>query len=460
MRLFTSILLFIVLKTNSVFAMSIDWAGNYRFEITQVDKPSLGDPSERKSYGLHILSLSPKIVAADGFNIVGRFNILNSEEPAYVNSQAGQIWGAGGDAGTNTQDATPLQVTQLYLHAVQEYGSLVVGRAPLHFGVGMTYNAGNGAFDHWYNSRDMAAYKFIIGNFYFAPGIARVRDDDFWQGNVIQEDILEFGYDAPDSNSQIAVMMNKRKGSQPVNSLNLPGLLKGALAPGTVISGFSLDRTNFLLSKAWTGFAFKLEGSFLKGESGVQAANGDMVNFNGYGIAAEISFPKKDAKSEWSIKAGMATGDDPATADYEGFHFDKNYDVAFLLFNHRLGRQDFLTTDLVKDTTRTIDDTIDDEAIGNVIYIAPTWKYVWSDRLDIYTTFAYAQTVTNPTGIADYNNSLGMELDIDAVYRPRQKVLWSNRLGFLMPGKAFENGSDGLSTDSNFGFESRIAISF
>lgn len=460
MRLITSILLFFVLKATSVFAMSLDWSGNYRVEWTQVDKPSLGQPSERKAYGVQYLALDSKIVASDGYYLLGRLNILNNRTSAYSNSQAGQIFGAGGTAASTALDSLPVQLSYLYLQATQEYGSLLLGRAPLQFGLGISFNAGNGPFDHWFNSRDIAAYKFVIGNFYFMPALARVRDIDYWQGNFVQEEILEVGYNAPESNSQIAFMITKRKGSDTVNDIDTTKIVQLPLT-ATKVGGFAINRTNVLLTKEWSTFGFKVEGSFLTGDTGMQASNGDMIEFNGYGIATEWYFPRKGSSMEWSLKAGVATGDDPATSDYEGFQFDRNYDVAFLLFNHRLGRADFMTSNLIKETsTLTVGNSIDDEVIGNAFYITPVLKYIWNDKLDIVGSLTYAQTMASPTGASGYSNNLGAELDVDAVYKPRQKIIWSNRLGMFFPGKAFSNGTNNYSTDSVLGFESRLAISF
>lgn len=472
MRFYTSILLLLVFKANSAFAMNLDWSGGYRFEWTQVDRPSLGVPSERKAYGLNYLYLSPKIVAADGFNIVSRFDILGSDETAYRNSQVGQIWGAGStttaatdgsqrNVNRKTQSSSSVQVSQLYLHGVQEYGSLLVGRAPLQFGLGISYNSGAGLFDHWYNNRDLVAYKFIIGNFYFMPMIGRVYDADYWQGNSIQDEIIEFGYEAPDSGSLLGVILEKRKGSLGVNDVDATRYLQAPLS-GSVNGDYSSQRTNFVLGKRWSTFGFKIEGSFLQGDTGIQTTTGEFVKENSYGIASEWYYTPAESKWDLTLRAGMATGDDPGTADYEGFQYDRNYDVAFLLFNHRLGRKDFLTTNLIKDQSagRGLHNSVDDEAIGNAMYFSPKVKYLWSDKLDLNNSLTYAQLMTNPTNAREFKKDLGWEWDIELVYKAREKVQWVNQLGILIPGDAFENGVDKYSTDTIYGFASKIAISF
>ena len=128
----------LVSGVSSAQAMSLDWTGGYRLEWTEVNKPSLGTPSDRKAYGTNYLYLSPKIIAADGVNIITRFDIFNSQTEAYRGSQLGDIWGMntnGGADGTsktvssNNGPAT-VSVSQLYLNVNQEFGSLVAGRVP------------------------------------------------------------------------------------------------------------------------------------------------------------------------------------------------------------------------------------------------------------------------------------------------------------------------------------------
>lgn len=82
-----------LLSMFSAQAMSIDWSGNYRLEWVNIDKTTLDTPSLSKSYLLNSLQLSPKIIAADGVNIIGKFNIFHNSN--YPNSQIGQVWGAG-----------------------------------------------------------------------------------------------------------------------------------------------------------------------------------------------------------------------------------------------------------------------------------------------------------------------------------------------------------------------------
>jgi hypothetical protein len=136
----------ILFLAQSAAAISIDWTGGYRVEYVSVDRPSLDDNKLSKNYALNFLYLQPRIIGSDGINIVSRFDVMSNETPAYKNSQLGSVIGGGldnGSGGANgtdatsqNQDSSTLRVSQLYLNVNHEFGSLLVGRTPVEFGLG------------------------------------------------------------------------------------------------------------------------------------------------------------------------------------------------------------------------------------------------------------------------------------------------------------------------------------
>jgi hypothetical protein len=442
-------------------AISIDWSGGYRVEFTDINSPTLdgNDPSP-KSYGLQYLYLNSKIVASDGINIIGRFDVLGNKVPGYQNSQLGALVGGsgvGGDPRVNSQyeESSTMTVSQLYMNANTEYGTLIAGRAPFEFGMGITHNAGMGPFDHWYDTRDSVAYKFFVDNIAFMPMISRVSQKDFGRGVTINDETFLFEYKNKDNGAEAGVVQQTRKSSVESND-------GATLVPGsTAVSAWSTKTVNLYLARSWESFKFRMEASFLTGESGLQVA-GENININAYAVAAELLWPAlNEEKWEYSLKTGMASGDNPNTTVYEGYQFDRNYDVAMLLFNHRMGRADFLTTGIThSNATLTVANSADDEEIGNAIYFAPSAKYIWNDKLDLRTSLIYAQLVTNPTLTLDTSKDLGTELDIELIYKPRERVIWSNGLGVLFPGGAWKDGASAYENKTNFGITTKAAITF
>lgn len=460
----------------------IEWSGVYRFEANMIKNSDLNSRGKELAYGLNTLILRPKIVAGDGLTINGQFNILNNaNEP---NSQMGSVWGGGVGAGTippastgaadsNTMSQTmkseTLAVSQLYLTFSQEYGQAIVGRAPLQFGLGMNHNAGRGLFDHWYDTRDMVGYKIIMGNLYFFPMIGKANEGSLNANDDLTDYMIHVQYENPESDTEMGVFYQIRKGGNSSGDAPLTATTGSVLGGAGANNNGEVDtRTvNIYALRDTPRFRLGLEAAFQSGNSGVLTSANEKVTWGGFGVAGEFEYRPEESKLKYALKAGMASGDDPATtAKFEGFVFDRNYDVGMLLFNRPLGQADFLATRVVTGDVRpagananTSINRADVEAISNVMYFAPTIKYAFGDRWSLDNTIVAGFLATNPLVGKDVSKNLGYEWDISLNFSPRKGVMWVNQAGFLFPGDAWEGGGQ---YDSSFGFglTTKAAISF
>lgn len=461
--------------TSAIANADIEWSGNYRFEGVKIENPEMDNVERNKQYMLQHLVLSPKITAYDGITIYGRFDILNST--AYPNSQVGQFFGSGIGGATPTnadnsnvlsdrQSADFIAVNHLYLTYAHEFGLVTVGRAPLHFGLGMTYNAGAGAFDHWFDNRDMLSYKFVTGNLTFTPIIAKVVEDDIGFEDDINDYMLQMAYENPDTDLKLGLMYRSRHAARHGNDApGAPVFGDGTSVSPTGTAPFKGEYWNLFFSR-YVGESFKigLEVATQKGKTGV-VAGGAEVELDGYGAALEMDYMPKEANWAINFKAGTASGDDPNTPNsYEGFVFDRNYDVAFLLFNHPLGQYDIFRTAGIRNMTTNAgadrpSSQVDTEAISNVIYIAPSYKYKWSGKFDTQLGLTYAQLSSDPLVGIDVDKSVGFEVDITLNYKPYDNVQWVNRIGVLAPGDAWKGGG-AYTAETSYGLETKAAITF
>ncbi|NJL24430.1 MAG: hypothetical protein HC902_04185 [Calothrix sp. SM1_5_4] len=467
---------------NSAYAGDIEWSGVYRIEGYHLSNTEL-ERGKELNYGLHHLVLRPKIVAGDGLTIFGQFDILN--QSGFANSQLGQLWGSGVGAATPTssdnsntmsghQKSDTLNVSLLYLTFSQEYGALIVGRAPLQFGLGMTYSAGRGLFDHWYDNRDMVGYKIIMGNLYFFPMLGKPSEGSIHRSDDITDYMIQVQYENPESDLELGVFYQVRSGGDQgsdaptgISSGQNAGADLSDVLGGTGVGGgkgkVNMKTVNLYALKDTETFRAGLEASFQSGETGVLTGS-DNVALGGFGIAAEFAYRPADSRWNWGLKAGTATGDDPGTpAKFEGYIFDRNYDVAMLMFNRPLGQMDFLRTGLltgsVRDSNRDIT-APDVEAISNVVYAAPSVHYSLSERWSLENTFVTGWLAQNPlSGGSDPGKSLGYEWDISLHFIPRKGLQWTTQAGLLFPGEvwkangAYENGfAYGLSTKAAISF--------
>lgn len=471
----------------------IEWSGVYRIEANNFSNPELGGKRQGSTdvrgkrelnYALSHLVLRPKIVAGDGLTIYGQFDIFNNG--TYPNSGLGQVWGNGvnGDGTTATTEAEhsnvmakskpaeTLTVSQLYLTLTQENGALIVGRVPIQFGLGMTHSAGRGLFDHWYETSDLVGYKFVVGNLWFMPMMGKAAEGGLnMNSDDVNDLMLHVQYEIPESDIEAGVFYQQRSGGDQAHDAPAG---QGADPNGTVLgdptaknSGKANMKTISLYAlKDTERYRFGAEASFQSGETGVVTnnGNGDNVTLGGFGIAAEFELRPEGSNWKWGVKAGTATGDDPTTtAKFEGFLFNRNYDVAMLMFNHPLGADDFMRTRLITGNVRDANgdiNTPDVETISNVIYLAPSARYTLSDRWSLDNTLITGWLATNPmTGGKNPGKDLGYEWDISLNFAPRKGVMWVNQLGMLFPGNVWK-GDGSYESSFAFGLTTKAAISF
>lgn len=450
----------------SAQAAVIDWSGVYRFEGYMINNSELGNEDYNKDYGLHHMVLNGKINAGDGLDIYTRFDLFNNT--AFPNSALGAVWGNGvGSASNNANDsnvisqnmkAEMIAVNHLYLTLNQEHGALLLGRVPLHFGLGMNLNAGRGHFDHWFDTADSVAYKIVMGNMYIMPmyskfsegSIELTRDD-------VSEQSIVFNYENPESDLEFGAMYSTRTSTESAgNDAPTTTPIWGA---GSTKSGVYTSQTIGVYAiKKKPNYRVGFEFAVNEGKSGFLSSAAQEISIKGTGVAFEFDW-KPEGSLRYGIKAGFASGDDPDTTEFEGFFFDRNYDVGFLLFNHQLGQADFLRTAYWGGGGSAANTSPDVETISNVTFFAPYLDYQWNEKWSLRGSVIGGYLNSNPITGKDVEKSLGFEFDFSVNYQPNKRVSWITEMGLLTPGAAFK--ADGTyEAKTAYGFATKAAISF
>jgi hypothetical protein len=462
--------------------VDLDWSGEYRFEGNFFKNLNLDKNSGiETSYLTHHLILQPKIIATDGLTIRSRFDVFNNSVPG---NTIGQTFGSYGNAPgttgapnppattTHTQNDESILVTQLYLSWINEFSAVVIGRVPFQFGLGMVYNSGNGIFDHFQGTKDIVSYKLIWGNLTLMPAYGKVREGFLNNEDDVNDYMVVAEYSNPESNISMGVMFDQKvapqDGSAPLNGNDFPS---PSGAQGTYNGGYSAYNLNAFVKKQWDNFNFGGELGFLSGNSGLQIPSAtspgtlSSVGLSGFGLATELSY--KTGEIVWGLHTGLASGDDPDTANYEGYTFSPNYDVAMLMFNRVLGQYDMLRTGAVSGTrpTNSAYNGLDTEVISNAIYVAPDIKWSMGEKYDLLGNFCYA-TLQKPAGPAagwSRSNTIGYETDIGLNYHPNNKFTWVTTIGVLFPGSSFggvASSNQAFPTDPTYGATTKAAVSF
>jgi hypothetical protein len=448
-------------------AADLQWGGLYRFEGIRISNPELAGRND-KAYMLHHLILAPKIVAADGVTIFGRFDLLNNSSFA-TNTQAGEFVGKGVGTTTPTnasnsnalsrnQESGNLAVTELYVSWAQEFGQLIAGRAPLHFGLGSRFNAGKGNFDHYLSTLDMVSYKIVMGNFFVMPIAGKVSEGAVDKEDDVTDYMVHAQYDNPETDLSMGAIYQLRLGGG--NDVPIGTDYMGGVG-STRINNYKHSYIGLFTSQKISTFTVGVEAGMLSGETGVRTATGQDVKLNGFGVAAELDWKPEASKWSANVKAGFASGDDPGSNDtQEGLVFSRNYRVGQLMFTHPLGQRDFLRSGLYRDATATASSQIDTEAISNAIYMAPSLAFQANDKLAYGATFVTGLLNKDPIAGGTTASDLGYELDLNLTWSPFDRFTWTTEVGMLLPGKAWKAGPANLDNSFAYGITTKAAIRF
>ncbi|MBT4763048.1 MAG: hypothetical protein HOO06_15245 [Bdellovibrionaceae bacterium] len=456
----------------SSFAGDFEWSGLYRFEANHIENSELDSSKNNfKDYGLHHLILKPKIVAADGLTIFGRFDIMNSG-----NYFHGQLFGGANrtistsnieetDSVGNNMGTDSLLISQLYAELSHEFGLLKVGRAPLHFGLGLNLNAGAGDFDHYSDTRDLLSYEIAMGNYSFITTVGKVVENTIEKNtDDVNEYIFNLNYDNSDAKLKMGVLYQMRRAAGGIKDVPFgTGKVGGAGATRPASSEkFEFNNISIYFERTEETHRWALETAFIDGKTGILDASDNNVGLKSYLIGFEFDYLPTASDFKYGFKFGSVSGDNPNTTNtYEGAAFDANYDVAMLLFNHQLGSSDILNSTIYGGGAGTTNVQLDVERVTNTTYLSPNISYQWRERWNLGASFTLANLNQVNVSGSDMSKSLGSELDLALTYKPNDNLTWVNTVGYLMAGEAFKGSTtDNFNNDSAIGYMSKIAIRF
>lgn len=448
-------------------ATSINWQGQYRFEYFDISSIDLSGRLPKATL-LNRLNLRPELIAADGFRVIGNIEVLPNT--LYPEGQVGMLLGqeSVAHADRRAQPGFAPLIRELYLRWEQEYGEFHVGRSPLQFGTGSYYNDGTGLFDHFSDQYDMVGYKIFLGNMLLHPMIARVSEGGLSSVRRTTDQILKLNYNNQDAKAQIGILYRKRFSPQVVanSATTYSSVVNPAYSNATVTGDFDVTYQHFYFARQWTEFSFRMEAGNEAGAVGLTAANGESINLAGYGLNIEFDYKPQESKWSHRILSGIVSGDNPNTVQYEGFQLHRNYDLAFLITNHPVGRFDVFKSSRQRSRTGTnaitnVSEVLDEEQVGNLFYLAPQFNRSLSDKLTWTNRLFWGQLVNAVSNSGQtLANDIGIELDMGLTYRPNERVTWLNEVGLLAPGSAFKEGANNHPNKFIYGWQSRFVVTF
>lgn len=378
----------------------IQWQGSARWQwdsVVGIDDQGRG----AKSYGLQALSLQPRWVLNDQASAQVRLELW---PPLMAQQPTGYLVGRGlGPYETQARSASPVVLWGFgQWDSPTGKGYIRLGRQPLAFGLGAYWNDASNPQDLFISLIDGILVGFQVSRLELRLGASSLKKSETAWGGGSQW-LVGADYRHGESHSQIGVLWQQTQVSAGVLAQD-PQWLSAYQGVG-VAQGASFQSTHVYFRKGWQRWGFESEAGFESGSLGLIHSSGRVMRLGGFGVVAQLgelenplgSFQMPQSgqtwRYRWRIQVGIASGDDPATAVYEGFQWHRNWDMAYLL-RHPLGTQDLFRSRRIRSRQHIspyplVDATqvIQEEALSNLIWIQGLhrWRvssrWVWQSRI-------------------------------------------------------------------------------
>lgn len=298
-----------------------------------------------------------------------------------------------------------LLVKDAYLEYLGDWGILRIGRIPRHWGLGIHFNSGENASDKFADRTDSLLYELGLGNAKLGAIYSKILENNIDSNgdDVTQLEGYLFWND-PEKDVDTGVLYTFLKSSE---------------------IHMALSYIDVFLIKKFQSWKAGIEVVASHGYAGTVSGN----KASQVGVAGELSY-KWTSSLENYLKLGYASAPDRGkTEKLTTFAFNRNYDIALIMFNQGVGA-------IPAETGVSASSEPDANAIFAAYYANLGANYNFSDRLGTNLNFAYAHAPLSLStgGKKEY----GGEVDLSLWYRFLENLSFTVSGGLFKPGKLYE----------------------
>ncbi|MBI3543496.1 MAG: hypothetical protein HY075_09515 [Deltaproteobacteria bacterium] len=482
-------------------AVQLDWSGQFWFDNNWLNDYQLSrsrpgydnDPVYSSAGGPYVggageknvvwyeafLRLKPKLVVNDSLNIKSELQIGS---PAF--GFMGRGYPGSGDEKFNftgsQKDGFSITAQRFWANLITDFGTIELGRAPRHWGLGAIWNSGDALFDRFQSTGDMIRLTSKFGNFSISPALVKVAlgnnvaGAQDAAGNVIQgnDDVTDYElavkYDNSEEDFEFGMMWTKRNGNTAQRSIlfNRTGL-------GSTRINFNIF--DFYSRKKWGHFWIGGELPLFNGSLGALDGQNEF-DYKTFALLFEGGY----TSDLWDIglKAGHVPGEQPTQlgdTKFRAIYLNKDYKLGLVMFNYNLYGLTNNNPDTV--SSANLNNPYDNQIVNaNYVALNPQLKL---DKWTLKSTlvFAFASEVAQ-SGSRFYNYSrrqffnardnqssfLGWEGDLGVGFRWDENISVGWDVGFWFPGAyySFANlpGVAKLDTDMMFASQVKVGVTF
>ena len=501
-------------------ALELDWSGQFRAEYNYIHNYTLdGTPSGD--------SVSPTRQAAGGYYVTpGGSNDASFEDlfmrlkpkitvndNVYIKSEfwlGDPVFGLFGNGVPYSNDLTQYYSTgnrgsvitaqRYWAEFLTDVGTVQVGRAPLNWGLGIVWNAGDDMWARYMSTADTIRFIAKFGSFSFSPAYIvystgnAVGGACLWgpaNGGIfcnpapgsggVQDYSLLLKYENPEEDMEVGVNFIRQIAGGSESEFNGPSSNPPATPPATGPSSNPVSPVAMNYN-VWDIYGKKKIGKFtIAGEVPIIAGNLGGATYNTFAVAAEAGYKFSDSW-DTGLKLGHAPGQEDSTSgvatQFHSFTFHPNYHLGLIMFNYQFAN--FAGPNTLNDANATNSTLLSpyDNPITNANYLS--WNGAFhTDKWDFHTVWTFARAnetaengqyfwniwqrryVLNNSGLSQ-DPSLGWEMDYGITFQWDESFQVGVDAGWWFPGAfyTFSNTSISNQTSPVFGTLAKVGISF
>lgn len=474
-----------VVQVPSANALDLDWSGQFRTDFHALFDYDLGQNAtdgfnlgryQREGYYIPgggegnatfqslFLELRPKVIVNDNIFIKSEWWVGDP------------IFGMFGTGTPNTNDrrafnssysaGSSISAQRLWIELQSDLGTFSIGRQPLHYGLGVVWNAGDGLWDRYQSTGD--AFRLIskFGAFTLSPSFITYSMGPNVGGSCegytsgagptcqgkagINEYSLLLKYESPEQDFDAGMNFMRRIAGR--NSTSF-GFLSPIPQAGTgffnytgVPGGFFYNVFDFYLMRRVGRLNFAMELPLIEGSMGG-------VPYSTWALATEVKWDISDAWAT-SIKAGRSPGQQGSTGSstpdrYALMPFHHAYRLGMIMFQYQLANLAGPNNPNALGAGEALRSPFDNPVLNanyfqwNGAFSTEKWTFDLSFLIatavqaaqsgqHFYNTWSRRMSSVPAVGTQD--KFLGWELDTGATFRWDDNFIFRWELGLYKPG--------------------------
>jgi hypothetical protein len=477
---------FVFTITSNAFGLDLDWSGQFRTEANVLYQYSLdtsnknadsvrfdtttgssrggyyipGGGSRTAYFQSLFLKLRPSLIVNDNISIKSEWWV---GDPIYGFFGSGAPYPAGQRFYNSTSSrGSTIMASRLWGEYLSDFGTVQVGRVPLHWGLGVVWNNGDGLWDKYASTGDSIRVISKFGAFSVIPAYIKYSLGNSIGGSCptitggvcisgtgtsdVTDYSFGFKYENIDDDLEMGVNLVRRM------SGNQQSTTGGYFGVEGIPVGMDYVTWDIYGKKTLGKFDFGIEVPIVTGSLGA-------MQYRTYAVALETKW-KMSEDWETSLKAGHAQGQPNEIAGtgspnmYRAFYFHPNYRLGLIMFHYNLVGISGPNT--LNDSTTSASNLKSpyDNPITNTTYA--NWNLSYrTQKWTFRSSFIWARAhqvaeggkkifnswerkfYTAPSGISKQGNNLGWEGDFGSTFHWDENFRFDLDFGAFFPGSFY-----------------------